>query len=783
MDEEQIVERQSAVSRRKKCGRRLSCGIHFCKKKKACEDCACPPCSAQITKKCRCGATTKRFKCHEYLARLRLEGADSWIRCSKKCKRLKTCGKHQCDEICCPGRTAKNFEGHQCLEVCNKLLRCGRHRCDSLCHYGACNPCDVLYADGFACRCGAVRVSEPFLCGTVHIPACTSTCDRELACGHRCSAKCGHSGACPPCVRLCSRPCETHGVMVPRMQCNVIQRFCSKACGKVLDCGIHVCRRKCHSGPCAEKWMVGCKQICDQPLRCGHECTARCHALDGDCNARVCKVQITVKCRCGESSEKQYCRGRTAKEIEAIACTDHCGDTERHRRYRAALSLQIAGNKQLLVYGYLGRCCRAKSVPRDIVRLICALHPNPVVYGFGDNTHFALGIGFKQSLAQFTRLEAMSSLLDFESDLYGLDVAHMIVDRLGNGIECAGGNESGLCLVDDALVHDVPTFTRYSAPIDLQSALVSTGTGYHVLMKDAQHVLHGFGDNHWCQLGDAKGAIQFECAYNLYTFRRLNGLNANLPLSLRQRIVSIVTGYGRTLLLLNDGRVFGLGSLPGTSTPHTRNANAHIAALSSPVHLDTLCDIRSIACGGGHNVFVDAHNHVFVNGSNNENGELGLGVVSFGEVVTPTRIEALEYDRAHDLEVHCGEYHTMIIDRTAQDAMTFGFNNYGQIGHLRGSAEAGAIPTPYAVAKENNLKVAHGAAGDVKTLIVTPTNELYWCGYCGSERRRVFGDNDRLERVWTPTLVPKHEIGIADTDQITRVVAGLGTVLVIVNQE
>merc|ERR1719204_1979698 len=244
MDEEQSAEKQSAVSRRrKKCGRRLSCGLHFCKKKRRCES-ACAPCSAQITKKCRCGATSKRLKCDEYHARVRQFGAkeaEAQIRCSKKCKRLKTCGKHQCDAICCPGRTAKKFEGHQCLLLCDKVLPYGRHRCASLCHYGACNPCDVLFADGFACRCGSVRVLEPFLCGTVDIPACTSTCDKELECGHRCAAKCGHSGACPPCVRLCSRPCETHGVMVPRMPCNVRQRFCGKVCGKVLECGMHVC--------------------------------------------------------------------------------------------------------------------------------------------------------------------------------------------------------------------------------------------------------------------------------------------------------------------------------------------------------------------------------------------------------------------------------------------------------------------------------------------------------------------------------------------------------------
>jgi len=767
MDEEQIVEKQSAASRRKKCGRRLSCGIHFCKKKKACEDSACPPCSAQITKKCRCGATTKRFKCHEYHARLRLEGADSWIRCSKKCKRLKTCGKHQCDAICCPGRTAKNFEGHQCLEVCDKLLRCGRHRCDSLCHYGACNPCDVLYADGFACRCGAVRVSEPFLCGTVHIPACTSTCDTELACGHRCRAKCGHSGACPPCVRLCSRPCATHGVMVPRMQCNVIQRFCSKPCGKVLDCGVHVCRRKCHSGPCAEKWVIGCKRICDQPLRCGHKCKASCHVLDGDCDARLCKVQITVKCKCGESSEKQYCRGRTAKEIEAAPCTEHCHIVNSKKHIRDALNksrlLKRTGRVQLLVCGYLRRRCRVTQAITDIVKLISAFHPNPVVYGLGSNEHYELGIG-KRLCGAFTRLEEMSSLLEFDCDLHMRCGASMIFNRSKNTIDCAGNTERGLCLVPEG--SDVSTFAMHSMDFDLQSAVVSEGLS-HVMIKDSQHTLYGFGIPLDRQLGDTCSHEKL-LKMQTHVVRKLHLLNAAFPLSLRQKVTSIKTGFSRSFLLLSDGRVFGVGALPCW--------NGRESVSAAPVHLETLCDIKQIACGLKHNVFVDAQNRVFVNGSNGK-GQLGFGYTSWKCTWKPQLLKSLEYDSTHELEVHCGFYHTLIIDVTAMNAVAFGCNESGQIGAGQSSGES--VPHPFCIAKENSLKVVHGSAGSHATLLVTQSNELYWCGHCG-----VWGLPQSIEGiVWTPTLVSKQEIGIADTERITRVVAGEDVLLVIVNKE
>ena len=349
---------------KKKCGRMLGCGQHFCKKQ--CHDSKCQLCMLQVKKKCRCGASEKKFKCHDYQKRLKnflsnnpnavyLQQEDSWIRCGKKCKRVKSCGKHTCSEICCAGRNNRTyFEGHQCRKICNKPLDCGRHRCSSYCHRGKCNPCGVTYRNGVECACGSVYVPGPFQCGTRDIPVCNSTCDKVLDCGHLCAAKC-HHGACPPCNRLCSKPCQSHGLMVHNMPCHVENRSCGNPCGQILQCGIHKCNKTCHLGPCIDDikennnnnnnrqhQTKGCGQICGLQLKCGHKCLQKCHQLVGDCNASLCKAQITVECQCGNTSEKQYCRGRTEYELKAVPCTEQCQIAERNKRFAEALNINTS---------------------------------------------------------------------------------------------------------------------------------------------------------------------------------------------------------------------------------------------------------------------------------------------------------------------------------------------------------------------------------------------------------------------------------------------------------
>jgi len=129
--------------------------------------------------------------------------------------------------------------------------------------------------------------------------------------------------------------------MVHNLPCKIKHRSCGNPCGKILSCGIHQCIKSCHFGPCEESNnnKKGCGQICGLKLKCGHLCSSKCHS--GNCSAASCKQQINVKCKCGNTSEKQYCRGRTEYELKAVPCSENCQIAERNKRFAQALNIDI----------------------------------------------------------------------------------------------------------------------------------------------------------------------------------------------------------------------------------------------------------------------------------------------------------------------------------------------------------------------------------------------------------------------------------------------------------
>ena len=163
-----------------------------------------------------------------------------------------------------------------------------------------------------------------------------------MDCGHQCASKC-HDGPCPPCTRICSRPCHSHNLMVHNMPCHVANRSCGNPCGKTLPCGLHQCPRTCHAGECTSK---PCDQLCNLELECGHKCAHKCHAKLGDCSLFECLAPIMVYCPCGSNSEKQYCRGRLSYEIEPVQCTEQCLIVRRNERFREALNLSKPKKKK-----------------------------------------------------------------------------------------------------------------------------------------------------------------------------------------------------------------------------------------------------------------------------------------------------------------------------------------------------------------------------------------------------------------------------------------------------
>ncbi|XP_057980727.1 NF-X1-type zinc finger protein NFXL1 [Malania oleifera] len=290
------------------CGKRLPCGKHQCKELCHAGDCA--PCLILTSQKCRCGSTSRTVECYKTMV------DEEKFTCEKPCGRKKNCGRHRCSERCCPLSNSNNsFSGdwdpHICSMSCGKKLRCGQHSCESLCHSGHCPPClETIFTD-LMCACGRTSIPPPLPCGTPH-PSCQYPCSVPQPCGHTSSHSC-HFGDCPPCSIPVAKECIGGHVVLRNIPCGSRDIRCNKICGKTRQCGMHACLRTCHPPPCDSSCESGsglkapCGQTCGAPRRdCRHTCSVSCHP-SSPCPDKRCDFPVTITCSCSRITATVPC--------------------------------------------------------------------------------------------------------------------------------------------------------------------------------------------------------------------------------------------------------------------------------------------------------------------------------------------------------------------------------------------------------------------------------------------------------------------------------------------
>ncbi|XP_015929793.1 protein shuttle craft [Parasteatoda tepidariorum] len=340
------------------CNKTLFCGPkdknHKCQS--SCHVGPCPPCPLSTSRKCRCGANNKEFKCAEISPTFDYT-------CEKRCSKRKDCGRHKCLNKCCT-----NAE-HRCELVCNKKLSCGNHQCQETCHAGNCPTCWNVSFDELRCHCGESVLYPPIHCG-VKPPECSKPCIRSHSCDHEVKHTCHSDETCPPCTSLTVKWCYGHHKQCGSVMCFLDGVSCGMPCQNPLPCGKHECQNTCHSGPCL-KPREQCPQVCSTPrTTCGHPCGNHCH--DGSCPETPCKAKVTLTCPCGHRSEKTTCYdstktyrlmsvsvlaskmqeikegqsvnlndvlGRKSKSSK-LQCNEECAVLERNKRLAIALQIQ-----------------------------------------------------------------------------------------------------------------------------------------------------------------------------------------------------------------------------------------------------------------------------------------------------------------------------------------------------------------------------------------------------------------------------------------------------------
>lgn len=193
---------------------------------------------------------------------------------------------------------------HSCKQYCARELPKCNHVCTALCHQGKCPDCTQVIT--LHCGCGRSKIEVS--CSDKANLTCGETCDRVLNCGfHRCKRKC-HIGECQSCDIIVEVPCYCSKIS-RLMVCSKEDRryFCESKCGKMLLCGNHKCDLGCHPGTCME-----CPYKPNIPLAC-------------PCGRSSIPAEMNPgRLACTDEFTNRRCELVCSKKLEGNGCRHYC---------------------------------------------------------------------------------------------------------------------------------------------------------------------------------------------------------------------------------------------------------------------------------------------------------------------------------------------------------------------------------------------------------------------------------------------------------------------------
>lgn len=220
---------------------------------------------------------------------------------------------------------------HSCGEVCDRPLKnsCG-HYCLLLCHPGPCASCPKLVKA--KCFCG--KIEDAKRCG-FKLFSCNNLCGKLLDCGtHKCKERC-HDGDCPPCQARGLYGCYC-GRKKEEKKCCERGFQCENPCERLLGCGKHVCERGCHSGECGQCPLQGKRTCpCGKNVYEGMACDVAVPLCGGTCDKMLsCGLH-----RCHERCHRGGCI-ETCRLVVMKSC--RCGGLKKEVNNQFRLLLMIA---------------------------------------------------------------------------------------------------------------------------------------------------------------------------------------------------------------------------------------------------------------------------------------------------------------------------------------------------------------------------------------------------------------------------------------------------------
>ena len=191
------------------------------------------------------------------------------------------------------------------------------------------------------------------------------------------------------------------------------------------------------------------------------------------------------------------------------------------------------------------------------------------------------------------------------------------------------------------------------------------------------------------------------------------------------RYTSIAAGYGHSLALPTDGKVYTWGyNFYGQLGLGTSGDDADE---DSPTLITALSNITvsSIAAGIYHSLALTTDGEVYAWGGN-EYGQLGLGTIGYGtDEDSPTLITALSNITVSSIAA--GYYHSLALT-TDGKVYAWGSNGNGQLG-LGTSGDGTYEKSPTLITALSNITVSSIAAGNNNSLALTTDGKVYAWGY------------------------------------------------------